>query len=81
MMNGNFINAHQEVAAECIRTKQRSKPKIPWETLAVRIRHADVKTASKCNRRNPTTINALKLKKAQNEFEFCLTAYQPLWVI
>ena len=28
---------------------------------------ADVKTASKSNRRNPTNTNALKLKKAQNE--------------
>ena len=30
-------------------------------------KHADVKTASKCNRNNPTNTNALKLKKAQNE--------------
>ena len=27
-----------------------------------------MKTASKCNRRNPTNTNALKLKKAQKEF-------------
>ena len=33
----------------------------------VRTKHADMKTASKCNRRNPTNIDALKLKKAQNE--------------
>ena len=26
-----------------------------------------MKTATKCNRKNPTNINALKLKKAQNE--------------
>ena len=39
--------------------------KVPWETLAVREKHADMKTASKCNRKNPT--NTLKLKKAQNE--------------
>ena len=26
-----------------------------------------MKTASKCNRKNPTNANALKLKKAQNE--------------
>ena len=38
---------------------------VPWETLAVREKCADVKTASKCYRKNPT--NALKLKKAQNE--------------
>ena len=31
-------------------------------------KHADVKTASKSNRKNPTYTNALKLKKAQKEF-------------
>ena len=64
----NFVNAHLEAAAECIPTKHRAKPRVPWETLAVRKKSADVKTASKCNRRNPTNTNALKLKKAQNEF-------------
>ena len=59
----NFVNAHLEVAAECIPTKQRAKPRVPWETLAVRKKDADVKTTSKCNRKNPTNINALKLKK------------------
>ena len=43
----NFINAHLETAAECIPTKQRAKPRVPWETLAVRKKRADVKTASK----------------------------------
>ena len=33
----------------------------------VREKRADVKTASKCYRKNPTNTNALKLKKAQNE--------------
>ena len=38
------------------------------ETLAVREKRANVKTASKCNRKNPTNTNALKLKKkAQHE--------------
>ena len=63
----NFINAHLEVAAECIPTKQRAKPRVPWETLAVRKKCTDVKTAFKCNRKNLTNINALKLKKTQNE--------------
>ena len=63
----NFVNAHLEAAAECIPIKQRAKPRVPWETLAVRKKHADMKTASKCNRKNPTNTNALKLKKAQNE--------------
>ena len=32
----NFINAHLEVATECIPTKQRDKPRVPWETLVIR---------------------------------------------
>ena len=32
----NFINAHLEVAAECIATKQRAKPRVSGETLVVR---------------------------------------------
>ena len=63
----NFVNAHLEAAAKHIPTKHRTKSRVPWETLAVREKHADVKTASKCNRKNPTNANALKLKKAQNE--------------
>ena len=59
----NFVNAHLEVAAECIPTKQRTKPRVPWMTLAVREKRADVKTASKCSRKNLTNTNALK----QNE--------------
>ena len=52
----NFANAHLEAATECIPTKQRAKPWVSWETLAVRKKHADVKNAFKCNRRNPTNI-------------------------
>ena len=63
----NFINAYLEAAVKCIPTKLRIKSRVPWETLAVREKHADVKTASKCNRKNLTNTNALKLKKAQNE--------------
>ena len=59
----NVINAHLEATAECIPTKQRAKPKVSWETLVVRKKHADVKTASKCNRKSPTNTKALKLKK------------------
>ena len=33
----------------------------------VRKKRADMKTASKCNRKDPTNTNAMKLKKAQNE--------------
>ena len=45
----NFVNAHLKAAAKCIPTKQRAKPRVLWETLAVRKKCADVKTASKCN--------------------------------
>ena len=63
----NFVNAHLEAAAECIPTKLRTKPRVPWETLAVREKREDAKTGFKCNRKNPTNTNALKLKKAPNE--------------
>ena len=46
----NFVNAHLEAAAKYIPTKHRTKSSVPWETLAVREKRADVKTASKCNR-------------------------------
>ena len=58
----NFVNVHLEAAAERIPAKQRVKTRVPWDTLAVRKKCADVKTASKYNRRNPTNINGLKLK-------------------
>ena len=63
----NFVNAHLEAAAEYLPTKQRTKSRVPWETLAIREKCSEVKTASKCNRKNPTNTNALKLKKTQNE--------------
>ena len=63
----NFVNAHLEAVAECIPPKQRTKPRVPWETLAVREKRVDEETASKCNRKNPTNTNARKLKKTQNE--------------
>ena len=64
---GNFVNAHLEVAAECIPTEQKAKPKVLRKTLAVRKKRAGVKITSLCNRRNPTNINTQKLKKAQKE--------------
>ena len=63
----NFVNSHLEAAAKCIPTKLRTKSRVPWETSAEREKRADVKTASKCNRKKPTNANAQKLKKAQNE--------------
>ena len=63
----NFVNAHIEAATSCIPTKPRTKYRVPWETLALREKRADVKTASKCYRKKPTNTNALKLKKAQNQ--------------
>ena len=59
----NFVNAHPEAAAKYIPTKHRTKSRVLWKTLAVREKRADVKTASKCNRKNPTDANALKLKR------------------
>ena len=59
----NFVNAHLEAATECIPTKQRAKCRVPWETLVVRKKHANIKTAFLCNKRNPTNINA----QAQND--------------
>ena len=49
----NFVNAHLEAAAEFIPTKQRTKPRVLWETLAVREKRADVKTVSKRNKKEP----------------------------
>ena len=63
----NFVNAHQEAAAKRIATKLRTKSRVLCETVAIREKRANVKTASKCNRKNPTNTDALKLKKAQNE--------------
>ena len=69
----NFVNAHLQAAAECIPTKQRAKPRVLWETLAVRKKCSNVKTTFKCYRKNTTNITALKLKKAQNELaNICL---------
>ena len=63
----NFVNAHLKAAVEFIPTKQRRKYRVPRETLADREKRADVKTASKCNKKNPTNTNSLKLKMVQNE--------------
>ena len=63
----NFVNAHLHAEVKYIPTKHRTKSSVPWETLAVREKRADVKTVSKCNRKSPTNANAMKLKKAQNE--------------
>ena len=58
---------HLVAAAKYIPTKHRTKSRGPWETLVVREKSTDVKTASKCKRKNPTNTNTRKLKKAQNE--------------
>ena len=62
-----FVNVHMEAAAECIPTKLREKCRVPWEILAVKKKHDDVKAAGLCNKRNPTNANAQKLKKTQSE--------------
>ena len=48
-------------------TKLRAKYRVPLETIAVKKKCDDVKTASLCNTRNPNNVNAQKLKKAQSE--------------
>ena len=58
----NFVDTHPKAAAVYIPTKQRPKYRAPWETLVVRENREDVKTAFKCNRKNPPNTNALKLK-------------------
>ena len=63
----NFEEAHLEAASKCIPTKPRTKYRVPWETLAVREKHALVKTASKSYQNNPTNTNARKLEKAQHQ--------------
>ena len=57
----NLINGHLEAAAKYIPAKHRTKSRVPWETLAVRKKCADVKTASKCNKKNLNNTNVLKL--------------------
>ena len=61
----NFVNAHLKVAAMCIPKNLRTKYRVPWEMLALRDKRADVKTASKSHRKNPTNTNAINLKKAR----------------
>ena len=68
----NLVNVHMEAAAEYIQTKLRAKHCVPWETLAVK-KGKNVKTVSLCNKRNPTSSKAQKLKKAQREL---INAYQ-----
>ena len=64
----NFVNVQLEAAAKCILTKPKTKYRVSWEMLAVREKRALVKTASKNYRKNPTNINARKLKTAQYQF-------------
>ena len=54
-------------ATECITTKLKAKNRVPWETLATKKKHENIKMASLCNERNPTNANIQKLKKAKSE--------------
>ena len=69
----NFVNAHLEVAAKYIPTKLRAKSRVPWETLAVREKRADVKTASKCNGKNPTDTTGGNTPQSSS----CTATYLP----
>ena len=66
----NFVNAHLEAAAKCIPTKSRTRYRVPWETLVVREKRTNMKTASKSYRKNQTNKNALKLKKTREQTEY-----------
>ena len=66
----NFVNAHLDLASGCKPSKQRTKHRLNWESLAVRKKRANLKTTSKCNWRSPNNINALELKKAQRELTY-----------
>ena len=66
------------MAAECIPNKERAKPRVPWEILAVRKKHADVETDSKCNRRNPTNINQNGFRRNQSTTSQILTFH---WIL
>ena len=63
----NFLNAHIKVLADCLPTKSRSTCQVPWESKAVREKWDNMKKASLLNKRNPTNVNAEKLKKVQRE--------------
>ena len=66
----NFVNAYLDAPAKYIPTKHRTKSRAPWETLADREKRADVKTASKFNRKNPTNANALNNILRKNQIGF-----------
>ena len=59
----NLVNAHFEAAAKCIPTKPRTKYIVSRETVVVREKREDAKTASKSYRKNPTNTNTRKIKK------------------
>ena len=62
----NFVYTHMQAATECVLTKLLAKHKVPSKTLAVKKKRDDMKTASLCNKGNPTNVNAQKHKKAQS---------------
>ena len=63
----NLVNVHMESSAECIPTKLKARHIVHCETLAVKKKRDNVKTASLCNKRNPTNTNAQKLMKSRTE--------------
>ena len=67
MTNMKISSTHSSRQQRNAFQQNRTKPSVPWETLVVREKRANVKTDTKCNRNKPTSRNALKLKKAQNE--------------
>ena len=60
------VNAHTETATENIPTKLKAKRRVLWGLLTVKKKRDDIKTASLCNKRNPTNVNPQEHKEVQS---------------
>ena len=56
-----------ETAAECIPTKPREKHTVLWETMIIKKKIDNVRTASICNKRKSINTITQNIKKAQRE--------------
>ena len=65
MTNMKISLTHTSRRQRSVFQQNRTKYRVPWETVAVREKRALVKTATKSYQKNPTISNARKLKKAQ----------------
>ena len=58
----NFVNAHLEAEVECIPTKQRAKPRVPREMLAVRKKECRWNTPRIVNNYRGITLTSIAAK-------------------